>query len=120
MHDNPTGRLVRRTWAELPRPVAGDLVRPADGGGLFGLVTFGWAEELISQDPAWWRELATAALATAHALEAEQSPMPPAEEPATPVEEEPLGLRAAAVGHPPYIDPTPTGVHPVLNPGADQ
>ncbi|MFF4417522.1 hypothetical protein ACFYY8_33775 [Streptosporangium sp. NPDC001559] len=43
------------------------------------------------------------------------------ESPATPVEvEEPLGLRASAVGHPPYIDPTPTGVHPVLNPGADQ
>ncbi|MEV4096925.1 hypothetical protein [Streptosporangium saharense] len=113
----PTGRHVRRTWTELPRPVAGPLHR-TDDGTLWGTVTLGWPDELISPHPAWWHELATAALATAHALEAEQSPMPPAEE--QPVEEEPLGLRASVVGREPYVDPTPTGTHPTLTAGAGQ
>ncbi|MER7131200.1 hypothetical protein [Streptosporangium saharense] len=113
MSTTPTGRHVRRTWTELPRPVAGPLHR-TDDGTLWGTVTLGWPDELISPNPAWWHELATAALATAHALEAEQSPMPPVEEPpATPVEEEPLGLRAAAVGRELYVDPA-------LTAGADQ
>ncbi|MER7126682.1 hypothetical protein [Micrococcus luteus] len=110
MHNN-TGRLIRKTWTDLPAPATGPLV-PLPDGSPCGVVTFGWGEELASATPSWWRDLAAAALATAHALEAELAPPPaaPAEEPAGP-----LGLRDAVVTRrEPYADPTPTGTHPTL------
>lgn len=115
-------RLIRKSWTDLPRPVAGPLHR-ADDGTLWGLVAFGWPEELTSPDASWWRDLATAATATANNLEAELSrdetvyaeheeSAADAPQPMGQPVGEPLGLREAALGRPPYAESPPVGTHP--------
>lgn len=71
-NDNNRGaRLVRTVVEQVGWPVAGDVVKAA------GLpprvpITLGGDQTLWVNDPAYLRALATAALAGAHALEAEQ------------------------------------------------
>lgn len=62
--------LRRTTWTLLARPVAGELVR-ADDGTASVSIGLGADEELLITDPAWARDLATAAAAAASVLESE-------------------------------------------------
>ncbi|MFD1940555.1 hypothetical protein ACFSKW_54790 [Nonomuraea mangrovi] len=70
--------IRRTTWHPLGRPTAGELTRihPAQVPAV--PISFGNGEDLILDDPAWARDLATAVAAAASVLESEHG-LPAAE-----------------------------------------
>lgn len=98
--------LVRTVVDPAGWPTAGTVVD--DGHGPARMPVLLGDAALWSNDPAWWRAFATAAVACANTLEAlAGSAVPPVEEPLEDVER--------LAGRPPYEDPTPTGAHPQLS-----